>query len=49
VRFTIKKADLYGDSTNIMHKMRNLLPFKNILRYFLFNIYDGIYFELVKV
>ena len=28
------------------HFFRNLIPFKKILRYFLFNIYDEIYFEL---
>lgn len=49
VRFRIHQARLYGDSTNIMHKLRNALPFKKYLRYFLFNIYDGIYFELEKV
>jgi hypothetical protein len=32
-----------------MHKLRNLLPFKKYLRYFLFNIYDGIRFELEKL
>lgn len=28
------------------HFFRNLIPFKKILRHFLFNIYDEIYFEL---
>ncbi|MHB8904177.1 MAG: class I SAM-dependent methyltransferase, partial [Patescibacteria group bacterium] len=28
------------------HFFRNLLPFKKLLNYFLFNIYDEIYFEL---
>ncbi len=49
VKFRIIENRLYGDNTNIMHKMRNLLPFKKYLRYFLFNIYDGIYFELEKI
>jgi SAM-dependent methyltransferase len=49
VRFKLHQARLYGDSTNIMHKLRNMLPLKKYLRYFLFNIYDGIYFELEKV
>ena len=30
-------------------RLRNLLPFKNVLRYFLYNIFDGISFELEKV
>jgi hypothetical protein len=32
-----------------MHKLRNLLPLKKYLRYFFWNIYDGIYFELEKI
>lgn len=49
VRFKIHQAKLYGDNTTLRHKLRNLLPFKNALRYFLFNIYDGIYFDLEKI
>lgn len=48
-RFRKVEARLYGDSTTWMHKMRNALPLKSALRYFLWNIYDGIYFELEKV
>jgi len=48
-RFKLHEARLYGDSTNIMHKLRNLLPLKKYLRYFFWNIYDGIYFELEKI
>ena len=48
-RFKLHEARLYGDSTNIMHKLRNLLPMKKYLRYFFWNIYDGIYFELEKI
>jgi SAM-dependent methyltransferase len=48
-RFRLHQARLYGDSTNIMHKLRNLLPLKKYLRYFFWNIYDGIYFELEKI
>jgi SAM-dependent methyltransferase len=47
-KFRLVEARLFGDSTNWMHKARNLLPFKNVLRYFFWNIYDGIYFELEK-
>lgn len=48
-RFRLIEARLYGDSTTWLHKLRNLLPLKNVLRYFFFNIYDGIYFELEKL
>lgn len=49
VRFKLIEARLYGDNTTWRHKIRNLLPFKNALRYFLYNIYDGVYFELEKI
>ena len=48
-RFKVREARLYGDSTTWRHKARNLLPCKSILRFFLYNIYDAIYFELEKV
>ncbi len=48
-RFKLRQARLYGDSTTWRHRVRNLLPFKSWLRYFMFNIYDGIDFELEKV
>jgi SAM-dependent methyltransferase len=48
-RFRLVEARLYGDSTTLQHRLRNLLPFKNALRYFFWNIYDGIYFEMEKL
>jgi SAM-dependent methyltransferase len=48
VRFTLRQATLYADNTTWRHRIRNLLPFRNSLRYFLYNMYDGIYFELGK-
>lgn len=48
-RFNIREARLFGDNTTRLHKLRNALPFKNVLRYFLFNIYDGIVFDLEKI
>lgn len=48
-RFQICEASLYGDRQTILHKLRNALPFKNVLRYFFFNIYDGIRFDLEKI
>ena len=47
-RFNLNEARLYCNRTNFMHTLRNLLPLKRYLKYFLFNIYDGIYFELQK-
>jgi SAM-dependent methyltransferase len=48
-RFKLRVAQLYGLRLTWLHKLRNLLPFKQYLRYFFFNIYDGVYFELEKV
>ncbi len=48
-RFEVRKAELRYDSTTLRHKLRNAIPFRSVLRYFLYNLYDGVYFELVKV
>lgn len=48
-RFHVREAQLFGDRQTFLHRIRNALPFKNILRYFLFNIYDGLRFDLEKV
>ncbi|MDD4900601.1 MAG: hypothetical protein PHS62_00605 [Patescibacteria group bacterium] len=46
-KFKVIKTKLlaknFGDRR---HKLRNLLPFKQFFNFFLFNIYDEIYFEL---
>lgn len=47
-RFRLIEARLFGDARNLRQKLRNLIPFKSVLRYFLFNLYDGVYFELEK-
>lgn len=47
-RYRLVTARLYADSTTWRHKMRNLIPFRNLLRYYLWNMYDGLYFELEK-
>ncbi len=48
VRLEILKTELicHTQYKDAKHRLRNLLPFKKILNYFLFNIYDEIYFEL---
>ncbi|MCP5520816.1 MAG: methyltransferase domain-containing protein [Verrucomicrobiales bacterium] len=47
-RFRLIQARLYADNNNWRQRMRNLIPFRSVLRYFLFNLYDGIHFELEK-
>ena len=46
--FEITKTELISHTKYLdaKHFFRNLLPFKKILNYFLFNIYDEISFEL---
>lgn len=48
VTFKLRKAELVADSVSMRHKMRNLIPFRHVLKYFLCNLYDGIHFELEK-
>jgi len=47
VKFKILKVKLLAkDFGDWRHKLRNFLPFKKFFNFFLFNIYDEIYFEL---
>ena len=48
-RFRLIEARLFGDRHNLRQRLRNLIPFKSVLRYFLYNLYDGVYFELEKL
>lgn len=46
-KFKVLKIQLLAkDFGDRRHKLRNFLPFKKFFNYFLFNIYDEIYFEL---
>jgi len=47
-RFEISRTELisHTEYKDAKHFWRNLLPGKKLLNYFLFNIYDEIYFEL---
>ncbi|MDO8667787.1 MAG: methyltransferase domain-containing protein [bacterium] len=46
-KFKVLKVKLLAkDFGDRRHKLRNLLPFKKFFNFFLFNIYDEIYFEL---
>jgi len=47
-RYRLVKAELTTDSTTLRHKLRNSIPFRSVLRYFFFNLYDGVTFELMK-
>ncbi|MBI2459423.1 MAG: methyltransferase domain-containing protein [Parcubacteria group bacterium] len=46
---TLKIKLLAKDFNDFRHKLRNLLPFKKFFNFWLFNIYDEIYFELACV
>lgn len=48
-RYRLIEARLFADANNFRQRLRNLIPFKSVLRYFLFNLYDGVYFELEKL
>ncbi|MGD0539166.1 MAG: methyltransferase domain-containing protein [Verrucomicrobiota bacterium] len=48
-RFRLIEARLYADRDNLRKRLRCLIPFRSVLRYFLFNLYDGISFELEKL
>jgi len=45
-RFNVKKIKLINHSNTIGLKIRNKIPFRSFLKYFLLNMYDEIYFEL---
>ena len=47
-QFILLKAELTTDNWSLRHKLRNLIPFRQQLRYFFFNLYDGLTFELKK-
>lgn len=47
-RFEVRRAALVAHRTRWMHRMRNLLPFRRVLRYFFWNMFDVVEFELVK-
>jgi len=47
-QFNLLKAKLITNSHTPRLRLRNLLPFKSVLRYFLYNVYDVVHFELQK-
>lgn len=48
-RFRIRKAELTYDSRTARQRIRNLIPGRSVLRFFLFNLFDNVYFELEKI
>lgn len=48
-RFKKIRAELFTSSGTFLCRVRNLIPFRSILKYFLYNMYDGIRFELEAI
>ncbi len=48
-RFRLIEARLCSDSRNLRQRLRNLIPGRSVLRYFLYNLYDTVHFELEKL
>jgi SAM-dependent methyltransferase len=47
-RFKVLQAVLFTDNETGRQRLRNIIPFRGVLRFFLTNMYDCIYFELQK-
>lgn len=48
IRFNILKAELTSGTNTPMARLRNLIPFRKTLRWFLWNMYDGVDYVLQK-
>jgi len=48
-RFHLRRAELVAHDRTARQRLRNLVPFRSFLRFWLFNMYDVVEFELVKV
>lgn len=48
-RYKIVQANLFCANKSLKSKIRTFIPFKNILKFFFFNMYDGLYFELKAI
>lgn len=48
-KFEIVEKRLFNANKTRLSKLRIIVPFKNILRYFILNIFDGVYFKLRAV
>jgi predicted SAM-dependent methyltransferase len=49
IRFKKIKAELYISEETTMSKIRKFIPFRRLLTTFIFNMYDGIHFELKAI
>jgi SAM-dependent methyltransferase len=47
-RFKLLRAELTTMNLTRRLRIRNLIPFRNVLRWFFWNLYDGVTFELQK-
>lgn len=48
VRFEIVRAELTSGTNSRLARLRNMIPFRRLLRWFLWNMYDGVDFVLRK-
>lgn len=48
VRFEILRAELTSGTNSLTARIRNLIPGRKLLRWFLWNMYDGVDFVLAK-
>lgn len=48
IRFEILKAELTSGTNSWLARMRNLIPFRKLLRWFLWNMYDGVDYVIRK-
>ena len=47
-KFKLLKNELVCHNTTLLHRIRNIIPLRNFFRYFLFNMYDEIHFQIIK-
>jgi len=48
VDFSVVQTELVGNTNTKLARLRNLIPFRRLLRWFLWNMYDGVKFRLTK-
>jgi predicted SAM-dependent methyltransferase len=48
-RFAVKRVELCNYNDKLVHKLRNAIPFRRLLRWFLINMYDLVEFEITAV
>lgn len=49
LKFKILEKSLYSENKTKLSKLRYFIPFKGMLRYLLFNMFDSIYFKLQPI